>query len=118
MNKKLRGDVSMFVTIMVVGVMMILLTTITQKTANELIRNRRAFSSQQAFQAANSGLERWLFEFRETGLTNDIPETPIAVVNNVVISYRVSYDGTNKLVSIGSANDGTTKIERALEIVF
>jgi len=118
MYKKLRGDVSIFVTLMIVGVMLILLSTITQKTAKELIRTRKAFNSQQAFQAANSGLERWLFEFRETGVTSNIPITNIAIIGNVIISYEVTYDGTNRLVSVGVADDGVSKIERALEVVF
>jgi Tfp pilus assembly protein PilX len=128
-----RGDIAVFMTIMISTIMMTLLLGITQKVTLESRLTRENLSSQQAIQAANTGIDAWQYALRtgDVDITNpgnnaNVPNIPNEWVvlldeNNRVIEYRVEYNTSNnipKIISTGRVTQANRTIERRLELVF
>jgi len=128
-----RGDIAVFMTIMISTIMMTLLLGITQKVTLESRLTRENLSSQQAIQAANTGIDAWQYALRtgDVDITNpgnnaNVPNISNEWVvlldeNNRVIEYRVEYNTSNnipKIISTGRVTQANRTIERRLELVF
>ena len=64
---KKQGDVSLFVMLMMVSIMSIIMTSISNRSIAEINLSRQTFLGLQALQAANAGVEIWLAQFKDTG---------------------------------------------------
>jgi hypothetical protein len=62
-----KGDITLFVTIIVSAVMLILLLALSQKITVESRISRENLYSQQAIQAANTGIDAWEYRLAQTG---------------------------------------------------
>lgn len=112
-----RGDVAIFFVFMITSILVLLLGTLSQRVADQIQRNRQGLASQQAAQAAQTGLEHWIEELKVTGS----PSGASSKVGNgwvdlntsavgVDIQYKVTYDDNtgnsdpNILTAIGRAD--------------
>ncbi|MEX0598514.1 MAG: hypothetical protein WD512_18675 [Candidatus Paceibacterota bacterium] len=64
-HKLKTGDISLLVTLLVCSILLILLTPIAQKVSVESKISRENLMSQQAVQAAKTGLDAWLYNWLE-----------------------------------------------------
>jgi hypothetical protein len=113
-----KGDISILVTILISSIILILLTPISQKLSIESQISKENLMSQQAVQAAKTGLDAWMYEVSRIGTF--IPDTNEIINNsNPRIEYKVKFeDGVNKLISTGIVTQGNLTIERTLEQTF
>jgi hypothetical protein len=141
-SQQYKGDITLFVTIIVSAVMLILLLALSQKVTVESRISRENMYSQQALQAANTGIDAWQYQWTQKD-TIDINSTIPAnrnwpnseteewiVLSNVggsSIQYRVEFQAGNTVVSPptlpliiakGRVVRGNTIIERTLEQQF
>ena len=138
---KKSGDVSLFVILMMVSIMSIILTSISNRSISEINLSRQTFLGLQALQAANSGIEIWLAQFKDTGanpgtlcMADPIPSectqqlaTEFFTNDNAtvtfVVSPEVSGSTIERLVGVGYAEVNVTgnlkySITRSLEVEF
>jgi Tfp pilus assembly protein PilX len=73
-SQQYKGDITLFVTIIVSAVMLILLLALSQKVTVESRISRENMYSQQALQAANTGLDAWQYQWTQN-TTIDINST-------------------------------------------
>lgn len=66
-SQQYKGDISLFVTIIVSAIMLILLLALSQKITIESRISRENLYSQQALQAANTGIDAWQYQWVKTG---------------------------------------------------
>lgn len=66
-SQQYKGDITLFVTIIVSAVMLILLLALSQKITVESRISRENLYSQQAIQAANTGIDAWEYRLAQTG---------------------------------------------------
>lgn len=66
-SQQYKGDITLFVTIIVSAIMLILLTSLSQKISVESRISRESLYSQQALQAANTGIDAWQYQAAQTG---------------------------------------------------
>jgi hypothetical protein len=65
-SQQYKGDITLFVTIIVSAIMLILLTSLSQKISVESRISRESLYSQQALQAANTGIDAWQYQVAQT----------------------------------------------------
>ncbi len=65
-SQQYKGDITLFVTIIVSAVMLILLLALSQKITAESRISRENLYSQQAIQAANTGIDAWEYRLAQT----------------------------------------------------
>lgn len=122
-----KGDITLLVTMLVCLTIIILLLPIANKITVESKISKENLMSQQAVQAAKTGLDAWRWNFNQPGITKpeqvDTSETLLDL--GLGIYYQVEYFpavGTAQpyLVSTGRVkrDSGTWIIERTLEEVF
>jgi len=71
--KSKKGDISLLVTLLVCSIILILLAPLAQKVSVESKISKENLMSQQAIQAAKTGIDAWLDEFtKPTGSNIDI----------------------------------------------
>jgi hypothetical protein len=114
-----KGDISILVTILISSIILILLTPISQKLSIESQISKENLMSQQAVQAAKTGLDAWMYEVSRIGTFISDPIQTIINNSNPRIEYKVKFeDGVNKLISTGIVTQGNLTIERTLEQTF
>lgn len=135
--KSKKGDISLLVTLLVCSIILILLAPLAQKVSVESKISRENLMSQQAVQAAKTGLDAWIYNFIEgeidekaAGDKKNWPnnQTPLALVengwikldNDLGIQYQVEFipkSGSTpaRIKSTGRVNRGSFTIERTLE---
>lgn len=135
MNIKFKqGDISLLVTLLVCSIILILLAPLAQKVSVESKISRENLMSQQAVQAAKTGLDAWLYNFvksndviTSTGpiIQSNWPNSGWAELDSTLgIQYRVEFipkSTTNpvaRIISTGRVNRDGFTIERALEEEF
>lgn len=138
-----KGDITLLVTLLVCGIILALLTPFAQRVTVESNISRENLMSQQAIQAANTGLGAWEFyigtsaNFDNTTSqdTNNLPNFILnlpkdgdwivldEIPGNRVL-YKVVYypptapDNTAKIIATGRVEKGSLTIDRALEKSF
>lgn len=130
-----RGDITLITVILISAIMLIILGSLSQKSSIESVISRENLYSQQAIQAANTGLDDWIVQFIagtvdiENVTQRDWPTTPpngwqtLTGSGGNVVEYQVKYipaTGTNKdkIESTGRVRRGSLIIERTLEQEF
>jgi uncharacterized protein (UPF0333 family) len=126
--KSKKGDISLLVTLLVCSIILILLAPIAQKLTVEARISKENLMSQQAIQAAKTGLDHWLYELTRTDGNIDLDEgiTNLSAKineNDPEIEYTVTYkrDYINLkiiITSTATVTVGSTKVERSLEQTF
>jgi hypothetical protein len=127
--KSKKGDISLLVTLLVCSIILILLAPIAQKVSIESKISRENLMSQQAAQAAKTGLDAWLYNWLE----GKIDETSaggqknwpngngwIVLDSTSGIQYQVKFQPGSvstpaRIISTGRVNKGNGTIERVLE---
>ncbi|MEY3471158.1 MAG: hypothetical protein RLZZ223_508 [Candidatus Parcubacteria bacterium] len=135
-TKVKKGDISVLVTILVSSILLIFLTTLSQKVSSEARIARENLMSQQAIQAAKTGLDAWKYQYIQGGVdpTSDLDKNwpnskaysenlkdnwvVLKVVGGVEISYRVELRSSDTIVGYGRAVRGKMQVERSFENVF
>lgn len=139
-----KGDITLLVTLLVCGIILALLTPFAQRVTVESNISRENLMSQQAIQAANTGLGAWEFNIGTSNNfdnttsqdTNNFPNSSISnpqkdgdwivldgIPGNRVL-YKVVYypptapDNTAKIIATGRVEKGSLTIDRALEKSF
>lgn len=143
MNNKYKfkqGDISLLVTLLVCSIILILLAPIAQKVSVESKISRENLMSQQAIQAAKTGLDAWVYNYTEDKIDiednfgeQNWPNRNTPGVSNrdrgwiyldisSGIQYRVVFIKLNEdnkikyiIRSTGRVKKGTLTIERVLE---
>lgn len=130
-----RGDITLITVILISAIMLTILGSLSQKSNIESVISRENLYSQQAIQAANTGLDDWIVQFiaGTVDINNiaqrDWPNTPpggwqiLTGSGSNVVEYQVKYipaTGTNrdKIESTGRVRRGNLIIERTLEQEF
>lgn len=132
-----NGDISVLITILISSILLIFLTTLSQKVASEARIARENLMSQQAIQAAKTGLDAWEYQFSKenidpsSNLYKDWPNinTPssekkddwiiLDKVDGVEIRYKVEFrSNPNTIIGYGKAIRGNIEVERSFEKVF
>lgn len=138
-----KGDLSLIVAILVSGIMLILLLPLSQKLTIESGISRENLMSQQAVQAAKTGLDDWKSNLVNNNVDISINSTtknwPNSNTNtpyikdgvwiilkdegNQQVQYRVEYLSANgqnppKIISRGRVKKNNFTIERTLEESF
>lgn len=124
-HKSKRGDITLLVTLLVCFTVLILLTPISQKVVLESRISKENLMSQQAVQAAKTGLDAWKYKVNEDldlNLNNSNINTT-NLDNSLGIKYEVTYNkqvGSTPayLVSRGEVTRNGVTIERVLEEEF
>ncbi len=131
--KSKKGDISLLATLLACSILLILLAPIAQKITVESKISRENLMSQQAIQAAKTGIDAWLYEFtKPTGSNIDItnsskknwPNSGWAELDSTLgIQYQVEFipkSGSTpaRIKSTGRVNRDGFTIERALEEEF
>lgn len=121
-----KGDITLLVTMLVCLIIIILLLPISDKITVEVNISKENLMSQQAVQAAKTGLDAWKYNYAQQNSSlpqSDPSETLLD--QGLGIYYQVEYFpavGTAKpyLVSTGQVkrDSGAWIIERTLEEVF
>jgi type II secretory pathway pseudopilin PulG len=131
-NKFKQGDISLLVTLLVCSILLILLAPIAQKVSVESKISKENLMSQQAVQAARTGIDAWVYEFtKPTGSNIDINNSSrqnlpndddkwIVLDSPSGIQYRVELikgSGSNPSIirSRGRVERDSMTIERVLE---
>lgn len=132
MNNKYKykkGDISLLVTLLVCSIILILLAPMAQKVSVESRISKENLMSQQAVQAAKTGLDAWKYKVSED-LTIDLNTTDsrnnidwLVLDSSLGIEYKVDYYprfGTQPayIVGIGRVKKNNFTIERTLEEEF
>ncbi len=132
-----KGDISLLVTLMVCSIMLIYLAPISQKLSVESKISRENLMSQQAIQAAKTGLEHWVYDIEERATSNvinfnfsgndkNVPQNLTSwesLDSNLGIEYRVDFFPKNGskpayIVSRGRVNRNGFTVERTFEEKF
>lgn len=135
-----KGDITLLTVIMLSAIMLIILGSLSQKSSIESVISRENLYSQQAIQAANTGLDAWQYQFVQgpvditDPLEQDWPtiaSSPTGIQGWIAlpgvaggsIEYQVKYvpvSGGNpaKIISTGRVTRGSIIIERTLEQEF
>lgn len=131
--KSKKGDISLLVTLLVCSIILILLAPIAQKVSVESKISRENLMSQQAIQAAKTGLDAWLYNFvksndviTSTGpiIQSNWPNSGWAELDSTLgIQYQVEFIPKSastpaRIKSTGRVNRDGFTIERALEEEF
>jgi cytoskeletal protein RodZ len=116
--KSKKGDISILVTLLVCSIILVLLAPIAQKLTVEARISKENLMSQQAIQAAKTGLDHWL----QRWVGNEEEELLDGKINEQ-ITYKVTSrrdDSAFKLIitSTATVTVGSTKVERSLEQTF
>ena len=117
--KSKKGDISLLVTLLVCSIILILLAPLAQKVSVESKISRENLMSQQAVQAAKTGVDAWLYNFvNSTSAPSNITVTPLD--STLGIQYRVEFiprSGSTpaRIKSTGLVIRGGVTIERTLE---
>jgi type II secretory pathway pseudopilin PulG len=117
--KSKKGDISLLVTLLVCSIILILLAPLAQKVSVESKISRENLMSQQAVQAAKTGIDAWLYNFvNSTGAPSNIPLTTLD--STLGIQYQVKFiprSGSTpaRIKSTGRVNRSGFTIERTLE---
>lgn len=92
---KKPGDVSLFVMLMMVSIMSIIMTSISNRSIAEINLSRQTFLGLQALQAANAGVEIWLARFKDTGSNPGVlcEATPVPSGCTTVLGPEFFTDG-------------------------
>jgi type II secretory pathway pseudopilin PulG len=130
-NQFKKGDISLLVTLLVCSIILILLAPIAQKVSVESKISKENLMSQQAVQAARTGLDAWIYEFtKPTGSKIDItiPSKQnwpngnrwIDLDSTSGIQYQVKFQPKSgstpaRIISTGRVNRDGFTIERVLE---
>jgi type II secretory pathway pseudopilin PulG len=136
-NKSKKGDISLLVTLLVCSILLILLAPIAQKVSVESNISKENLMSQQAAQAAKTGLDAWLYNWLEgkidetsAGGQKNWPNgiTPltqakdgwIILDSTSGIQYQVKFEPRSgstpaRIISTGRVNRDGFTIERILE---
>ncbi len=120
-----KGDISILVTILISSIILILLTPISQKLSIESQISKENLMSQQAVQAAKTGLDAWMYNVKN-GVINYQGNLPtddewITLDSSSGIEYQVKFeegDDDSKIISKGQVTRGNLTIERTLEQTF
>jgi hypothetical protein len=94
-NKTKKGDISLLATLLACSILLILLAPMAQKVSVESKISRENLMSQQAVQAAKTGLDAWLYEATKPTGTN---------INTDVTFQR---DWPNILTTVSKDDSGT-----------
>jgi len=117
-----KGDISLIVTLLVCSIVLILLTPLAQKVSVESQISRENLMSQQAIQAAKTGLDSWKYRFTNGSTTPSSDTDWTSLDSSLGIEYKVIYytDSINPpyIISTGRVNRGNFTIERSLEEKF
>lgn len=127
-----KGDISLLLTLLVCFTVLILLTPIAQKVSVESRISKENLMSQQAVQAAKTGLDAWIYKLNNNvtldlkipnSLANPINIETTDLDTSLGIQYEVKYypkvnNNPAYIVSIGKVTRGGVIIERVLEEKF
>jgi len=127
--KSKKGDISILVTLLVCSIILILLAPLAQKVSVESKISRENLMSQQAVQAAKTGLERWVYDVSIMTIDDvfDIKKKPptlkVELDPTLGIQYKVDFNprfGSKPahIISTGIVTRGGIRIERVLEEEF
>lgn len=127
--KSKKGDISLLVTLLVCSIILILLAPLAQKVSVESKISRENLMSQQAVQAAKTGLDNWKYniskdlsiDLNTTNFKNQINWSPLDATLGT--EYSVEFFprvGTKPayIVSKGRVKNSSFTIERTLEEEF
>ncbi len=140
MRTMYKGDITLLTVIMLSAIMLIILGSLSQKSSIESVISRENLYSQQALQAANTGLDAWQYQFVQgpvdinEPLERDWPtiaSSPSGVQQWIplpggpggTIEYQVKYIPPSggvpaQIISTGRVTRGALIIERTLEQEF
>ena len=106
-SQQYKGDITLFVTIIVSAVMLILLLALSQKVTVESRISRENMYSQQALQAANTGIDAWQYQWTQGGGVN-ITQTNLTNWPNSNTTGETTEDSSGKdwivLSSVGGSS--------------
>lgn len=119
-----KGDITLLIVFMVVSIMSFMLIFLSQRVAVQIQRDRQGVASQQALQAANTGIEQWLYELK-TEPPGTKPNTiefkeSLFQDNGMNIDYEVSYqDNPERIQAIGKVDSPHgDRVHRVLILEF
>lgn len=124
MQRFKRGDVALFVTVVMVGIMYFIMLAISEKTVRDIQAGRAVITSQQAVQVANEGIDAWYYGLTDgtTTVTTGLNPGEQVLSNGVRVNYVVTilndgdpstdFDGIR---SVGTVTSGDQTITRTLE---
>jgi len=130
MNKQYKtkkGDISLLVTLLVCSIILILLAPLAQKVSVESKISRENLMSQQAVQAAKTGIDAWLDNFIKGNVVitdsskRNWPNSGWAELDGALgIQYQVEFIARSgstpaRIKSTGLVNRDGFTIERTLE---
>jgi len=127
--KSKKGDISLVITLLVCSIILILLAPLAQKVSVESKISRENLMTQQAVQAAKTGLERWVYDVSIKtidGVFNISADTPAETFElnpTLGIQYKVDFQPKSGstpayIISTGIVDRGGIRIERVLEEEF
>ena len=128
-----RGDVAVFLVAIITSISVLLLGTLSQRVVGQIQRDRQGLASQQAEQAAQSGLEHWIEELKTKGKPSLVGnpaedqkiEETLSSSGNAEIKYVVTYEDNtgdpsipNVVTSIGTADTTSSQepVRRILKL--
>ena len=109
-----KGDITLFVTIMVSATMLILLLALSQKVTVESRISRENMYSQQALQAANTGLDAWQYQWVQKGTIDITIPLKSTWPNSSTIGETIKTDSSGK-EWIELSNVGVSSIQYRVE---
>lgn len=105
-NKKIKiniqkGAISIFLSVLLMSVLLIISAGIATLMLSQIRMSSQMGHSVVAFYAAESGIERCLYDIRKGGAIN-CSYTDIPLDFNSSAKYTTNYDGLSQIDSIGS----------------
>lgn len=112
-----KGDVSLFIILMMVSIMSIIVTSVSTRSISEVNLSRQTFLGLQALQAANAGLEVWIAEYRDSGVAEVLCEAdPIPAGCTNQISPEFFSDGSTTVTYVVTPILNGTAVERVVGV--
>ncbi len=98
--RKQRGDIAIFMVLMMVGIMNIIIIAASQKTLSDINIGRSGIGSQQAIQVANMGVDVWYQNASEGSFVFDsYLEETVLDEYGITARYVVEYDDQAQILT-------------------
>lgn len=108
MRTMYKGDITLLTVIMLSAIMLIILGALSQKSSIESVISRENLYSQQALQAANTGLDAWQYQFVQ-GEVKDL-DNPLSLTRDWP-TIASSPTGTQEWISLPGTTGGTIEYQ-------
>lgn len=111
MSKLQKGSISIFVSVMILAIALVISAGIANLMSGQVKASNQIGHSTVAYYAAESGIERCIFDFRRMG-ANNCSYTNIPLDFNSGVSYTVTFaGGAPPIYSKGTFIDVSRDIE-------